>query len=67
MIDQKHKLSFWETFKSVFWAAFGVQKKAIWKRDLSDGDPLAFATAIILFLVIFIGSISLVVNWVLPS
>ncbi len=55
-------VTFWQSLSSVFWAAFGVQKHALWQRDLERGSWPVFALAIILFLVVFIGGLVLVVR-----
>ena len=65
--DNQQKLTFWQTFKSVFWAAFGVQKHQIWHRDMHQGSIPAFIAAVVVFLLLFIGGISLVVNWVISA
>jgi hypothetical protein len=48
-------------------AAIGVQKRENMERDLNAINPIVYVFAAILFLIIFIGSIILVVNLVVPK
>ena len=59
-------LTFWQSFISVFWAAFGVQKHQVWKRDMQQGSILGFGLAIAVFLTVFIGGLLLIVSAVIP-
>lgn len=63
--EAKEKLSFAQTFLSVFAAAFGVQNSKNRERDFTRGDPLAFIAAGLIFTVLFVLTIVGVVNLVL--
>lgn len=62
---ESNRLTFWQSFTSVFWAAFGVQRHAIWKRDMQQGSILGFGLAIVVFLALFIGILLAIVSAVI--
>lgn len=64
--NESSTLTFWQSFTSVFWAAFGVQKHQVWKRDMQQGSVLGFGLAIAVFLTVFIGGLLLIVSAVIP-
>lgn len=63
----KQPLTFLEIVGSTFAAAIGVQSKANKKRDFSQGKPLQFIFAGLIFATIFVVSVIAVVRVVLSS
>jgi hypothetical protein len=51
---------------SVFRAAFGVQKRENMERDLNATNPKVFILAALIFTSLFIGTLLIVVNSVIP-
>lgn len=67
MSKSNKKIGFLTAFLSIMAAAIGVQKRENMERDLNAINPIVYVFAAILFLIIFIGSIILVVNLVVPK
>jgi len=63
---QNHSISFLSVIQSSFAAAFGVQSKKNRERDFSEGKPIVFITAGIVFALVFILSVYSVVQIVVP-
>jgi len=51
---------------SVFRAAFGVQKRENMERDFNATNPKVFILAALIFTSLFIGTLLIVVNSVIP-
>ena len=60
------KLPFWKMFLSVFQASFGVQNKKNKERDFEKGSVKGFVAAALVFTVLFVMTLVIVVNLVLP-
>jgi hypothetical protein len=63
----QRKLNFPQTVKAVLWAMFGVRKGAGLKDDISKLNPVYVILTGILFGVFFVGSLVLLVQWVVSS
>ena len=53
--------------KTVAWSFFGVRKSADYATDLSQLNPLHLAIAAVISVLIFIGVLLALVNWILSS
>ncbi|KFZ30549.1 hypothetical protein IDSA_08395 [Pseudidiomarina salinarum] len=51
---------------SIIAALFGVQTERNRQRDFGSGSPATYITIGIIFIVLFVLSLILIVNWVLP-
>lgn len=60
-------LPFWSVILSVIQASFGVQSSNNRERDFKQGKLLTFITAALIFTAIFIGTLLLIVRWVLST
>ncbi|RUO39579.1 DUF2970 domain-containing protein [Pseudidiomarina aestuarii] len=52
---------------SVLAALFGVQTEQNRQRDFTNGNPAVYITVGIIFIILFVVSLLLIVNWVLPA
>ena len=64
---QPESLSFWQVMSSTIAAAFGVQKSENRQRDFSQGKPLHFILAGLIFTVVFVLVVATVVQLVLSN
>lgn len=60
------KPNFFSVIFSVLAALFGVQTEANRQRDFSKGHPGLFIAVGVVFIVLFVVTLLLIVNWVLP-
>ena len=60
-------LSFWQVVVSVIQASFGVQSSNNRERDFKQGKLMAFIVAALLFTSVFVGTLLLIVRWVLST
>lgn len=60
------KPNFFSVIISVLAALFGVQTEENRQRDFAKGRPLVYIAVGIVFIVLFVVSLLLIVNWVLP-
>ncbi|MDG1064575.1 MAG: DUF2970 domain-containing protein [Luminiphilus sp.] len=58
------KLSWRHLLQSIFAAALGVQSAKNRERDFSGGSPGMFIVAGLVFAAIFVGSLALLVQWI---
>jgi len=65
--DASKKLSWLHLLQSVFAAALGVQSAKNRERDFKGGSPGVFIIAGLVFTAIFVGSLVLLVQWVVAS
>jgi len=65
--SSQRKLNFPQTIKAVLWAMFGVRKGAGLKDDIGKLNPVYVILTGILFGVVFVGSLVLLVQWVVGS
>ncbi|MCD8504029.1 MAG: DUF2970 domain-containing protein [Burkholderiaceae bacterium] len=63
----QRKLNFPQTLKAVLWAMFGVRKGAGLKDDIAKLNPVYVILTGLLFGVLFVGSLVLLVQWVVSS
>lgn len=63
--QDEQKLTFWQVLTSTLGAAIGVQSKATRTRDFSQGKPIQFIFAGIIFVFAFITVMVLVVRTVI--
>jgi hypothetical protein len=59
-------LPFWKMFLSVFQASFGVQNRKNKQRDFEKGSIKGFVFAALVFTLLFVMTLVIVVNLVLP-
>lgn len=59
------RLTLWHTLTSTLAALFGVQSQRNHQRDFANGSPLAFILMGVLLIALMIGSLWLLVSWVL--
>lgn len=64
---QDEHISFWKVVLSVLQASFGVQSSKNRERDFTHGKVLPFVIAALIFTAIFVITIMLVVQMVLPD
>jgi len=63
---ESNPISLLSALISVFRAAFGVQKRENMERDLNATNPKVFILAALIFTSLFIGTLLIVVNSVIP-
>lgn len=59
--------SFVQTIKAVAWSFFGVRKRAGYEQDVQKLNPVHVIVAGLLAAALFIGTLVLVVRWVVGS
>ncbi|MFG0834509.1 DUF2970 domain-containing protein [Aeromonas bivalvium] len=59
------RLSLWHTLTSTLAALFGVQSQRNRQRDFAGGSPLLFILMGLLLIATLVGSLWLLVSWVL--
>jgi uncharacterized MAPEG superfamily protein len=64
---QKNKPSLFDAFKSVAAAMIGVQKDENRVRDFEQGNPTVYIIIGIIFILLFLGTIGLIVSLVLSQ
>ncbi|WP_448553824.1 DUF2970 domain-containing protein [Thalassotalea montiporae] len=67
MRDNEKDLSWWQTFKSVGAAFFGVQSSTNHKQDFNKGKPLQFILVGLVAVILFVMSLVLAVTFVMPA
>jgi len=65
--DATSKPSFFAVVISILAALFGVQSERNRQRDFNHGNPAIYIAVGIVFIVLFVLTLVLVVNWVVPS
>ncbi len=65
--NKQQRPSFWQIVVSTLGAAFGVQNRKNQERDFTQGSIYTYITAGIIFTVLFVLTISLIVNIVLNN
>lgn len=65
--SSQRKLNFPQTVKAVLWAMFGVRKGAGLKDDIAKLNPVYVILTGILFGIVFVGSLVLLVQWVVSN
>ncbi len=65
--DKEKKVSFIQVFQSTIAAAFGVQSDRNRQRDFKHGKPIHYIIAGLIFTLLFIATIVLVVQMVVPG
>ena len=63
----RRKGSFVQTMKAVAWSFFGVRKGADLEKDVNQLNPVHLVIAGVIGALVFIGTLLLLVNWVLAS
>ncbi|MGS2720764.1 DUF2970 domain-containing protein [Paraglaciecola aestuariivivens] len=61
----KTKTNLWQVFKSVAASVLGVQSQANYKSDFEQPSFVPFVIVGVLFVLAFIATLVLIVNWVL--
>ena len=64
MAEQKSSLL--RTVKAVAWAFLGIRKNSEYRADLGKLNPFAVIAVALVGVVVFIGALVLLVNWVVP-
>ena len=59
------KPSFFQIMLSVMSAAIGVQSAEVRARDFQTDSPLPFILAGIIFTVVFVGTLLVIISWVI--
>ncbi len=65
--SSQRKLNFLQTLKAVLWAMFGVRKSVGLKDDIAKLNPVYVILTGLIFGVVFVGSLLLLVQWVVNS
>lgn len=63
----QRKGSFVQTMKAVAWSFFGVRRSSDYEHDVSRINPLHVVVAGVLGVLVFIGVLLALVNWVIGS
>ncbi len=63
----RRKASLLRTLLAVAWSFFGVRKSKDLERDVSELNPLHLVVAGVLVAAIFVGTLIVLVNWVIKS
>lgn len=63
----QRKGSFLQTLKAVAWSFFGVRKSGEFEKDVSQLNPVHVVIAGVAGVLLFIGALLVLVNWVLSS
>lgn len=61
------KPSLWQLVVSILGAALGVQSSKVREQDFNSSSPMPYIIGLIIFGMVFVGSIALVVSLVLRS
>ena len=65
--QQPQKPRFWDIVVSVLAALFGVQSDKNRQRDFNHGNPAVYVAIGAVFVILFVLTLVLVVNWVVPG
>lgn len=65
--QQPQKLTLWQIIGSVLAAAFGVQSNKNRERDFTQGKPITYIFAGVIFTLVFIIAVSTIVKLVLSN
>ncbi|WP_417664595.1 DUF2970 domain-containing protein [Pseudidiomarina donghaiensis] len=65
--QQPQKPRFWDIVVSVLAALFGVQSDKNRQRDFNHGNPAVYVAIGAVFVILFVLTLVLVVNWVAPG
>ena len=65
--DAPRKGSLWRTVKAVGWSFFGVRKNSAFQDDVSKLNPLHIIAVGLVAVILFVGSLILLVRWVVAS
>jgi hypothetical protein len=63
----QRKLSFWSTVRAVGWSFFGVRRGADHREDMAKLNPVHVIIAGLIGAVLFIGTLIMLVRWVISS
>ncbi|WP_298832190.1 DUF2970 domain-containing protein [uncultured Piscinibacter sp.] len=63
----QRKGSFLQTMRAVAWSFFGVRKSRDYEQDVSQLNPVHVIIAGVVGAVVFIGTLALLVNWIIAS
>ena len=63
----QRKGSFLQTLQAVGWSFFGVRKSGEFEKDVNQLNPLHVVIAGVIGVIVFIGALLLLVNWVLAT
>ena len=58
----RRKMSFFQTFKAVGWAFFGVRRRAAHEQDVGQLNPLALIVVALICAALFIGILIAIVK-----
>ena len=65
--EPRRRPGFFKIIQSILAGAFGVQSNRRREEDFSSGSPVTYIFAGIVFVLIFIGTIALLVQWVIST
>jgi len=57
-------MSVLRTVKTVLWSFIGIRKKSEYEEDLGQANPLHIVVVALVAVVIFVGGLAVLVNWV---
>ena len=63
----QRKASFLQTMRAVAWSFFGVRKASDYENDVNRLNPVHLVIAAVIGVLLFIGVLLAIVNWVLAS
>jgi hypothetical protein len=63
----RRKGSFAQTMRAVAWSFFGVRKSSDYEQDVGKLNPVHVVIAGVLGALLFIGALTLLVNWIIAS
>ena len=61
------KPSFWRSMRMVGWGFLGIRKKSDYQQDLAQVSPFHVILAGLIAVLVLIGVLLLIVNWVVAS
>jgi len=57
-------MSVLRTVRTVLWSFIGIRKKSEYEEDLGQANPLHIVVVALVAVVIFVGGLAVLVNWV---
>ena len=60
-------MSVLRTLRTVLWAFLGIRKKSGYEEDLGKANPFAIIAVAVGLVVVFVGGLIVLVNWVVKN
>lgn len=63
----QNRSSLWRTAKAVAWSFVGLRSRGAYEEDVKNLSPLHIVAAGLVGVFVFVGSLVLLVNWIVPG